>query len=49
MSIFALQRSARKLKSERVESLQSLVVIDIQAGDMCQVISYSGRKQEEAE
>jgi hypothetical protein len=47
-SIFALQRSGRKLKSERVMSPQSLVVVDLQTSDMRQVISYSGRKKLEA-
>jgi hypothetical protein len=49
MIIFTLRGSGRKLKNVRVESPQSLVVIDLQARDKCQVISYSGRKQEEAE
>jgi hypothetical protein len=37
MSIFTLRRSGRKLKSEQVESPQSLMVIDLQANhsDTC--------------
>jgi hypothetical protein len=48
-SISDLRRSGRKLKNERVESLQSLVAVDLQVRGTCQMISYLGRKELEAE
>jgi hypothetical protein len=45
-SIFALRGLGWKLNFLQVVSLQSLVDIELQEGDTCQVISYSGRKQE---
>jgi hypothetical protein len=47
MNIFTFWILTRKLKSEQVESPQSLVAMYLQARDTCQEISYSGKKQEE--